>query len=309
MLLTIATLVVVEILLPAYFIFTTVRAQGRDRVDWYLKAITGSAFILFLTLGGRWDWFSIYLRYVPALLFAAALVFGYRRLGNRPFFAGRQGRAWVGTGMAIFEMLLAIGMLLLAARGSFYTTEPVRLSFPLQDGTYYVAQGGSSLAVNYHHSYEAQQFAVDLTELNAIGIRARGIYPQERNAYVIYGETVYSPCNGTVTAVVDTFAGQRPPQADTEHPAGNHISISCQGVTVMLAHLQQDSTMVSEGESVSSGEPLAHVGNTGNTDEPHLHIHAVAGNRENALRGEGVPILLDGQVPVRNTLFDASRQG
>lgn len=307
MLLAIATLVAVEIMLPAYFIYVTLRAKGPDKVAWLLKTVTGGAFILFLTLGGRWDWFSIYLRYLPAGLFAIALVLGYRRLGDQPLFAGRSGRERFGTGMAIFEMLLAIGMVALAVRGSFYASEPIRLSFPLDDGTYYVAQGGSSVAVNYHHPYEAQQFAVDLTELNAIGVRAQGIYPQKRDAYAIYGETVYSPCNGEVTEAIDTFAGQQPPEADSKHPAGNHLLISCQGATVLLAHLQQDSVLVGVGATVASGEPLARVGNTGNTDEPHLHIHAVADAPGGALEGEGVPILLDGKVPVRNTLFHKSQ--
>jgi len=40
------------------------------------------------------------------------------------------------------------------------------------------------------------------------------------------------------------------------------------------------------------------VGNSGNTTEPHLHIHAV--DRQT---GMGLPMIFDGRVPVRNSLF------
>ena len=57
------------------------------------------------------------------------------------------------------------------------------------------------------------------------------------------------------------------------------------------------------GETVGAGQPLAQVGNSGNTTEPHLHIHAVAPNSGGAMEGHGVAIPIDGTFPVRNTVF------
>jgi murein DD-endopeptidase MepM/ murein hydrolase activator NlpD len=120
---------------------------------------------------------------------------------------------------------------------------------------------------------------------------------------------VLSPCAGTVTAAVDSVPAQDPPQRDAEHPAGNHVMLACQEVSVLLAHLQPDSVRVEAGRPVKAGEPLGRVGSSGNTTEPHLHIHAVAGQPDGPLQGDGVPILLDGKLPARNTLFDETTAG
>jgi len=37
-------------------------------------------------------------------------------------------------------------------------------------------------------------------------------------------------------------------------------------------HLQTGSVMVSPGQHLRTGEPIARLGNTGNTDFPHLHF-------------------------------------
>ncbi|TMZ49982.1 M23 family metallopeptidase, partial [Klebsiella pneumoniae] len=51
-----------------------------------------------------------------------------------------------------------------------------------------------------------------------------------------------------------------------------------------------------EGDVVREGQLLGTVGNSGNTSEPHLHIHAEKD-------GEGVPIRFGGRFLVRNNLM------
>jgi murein DD-endopeptidase MepM/ murein hydrolase activator NlpD len=72
----------------------------------------------------------------------------------------------------------------------------------------------------------------------------------------------------------------------------------------LLAHLAQGSVRVGLGQTVIAGQRLARVGNTGNTTEPHLHIHAVRGRVTSpgqlAATGDPVPMLFDGQsAPLR----------
>ena len=78
------------------------------------------------------------------------------------------------------------------------------MNFPLHGGTFYVAQGGDAFWLNRHHMSKSQRFALDIVALNWLGARAWGIYPAALEAYAIYGETVYSPCSGTVTAARST---------------------------------------------------------------------------------------------------------
>ncbi|MGI9182408.1 MAG: hypothetical protein ACR2H9_18165 [Longimicrobiaceae bacterium] len=48
---------------------------------------------------------------------------------------------------------------------------------------------------------------------------------------------------------------------------------------------------------------LGRVGNSGNTTQPHLHIHGERGGTATSiLDGEGVPIRFDGHFLVRNSL-------
>lgn len=72
---------------------------------------------------------------------------------------------------------------------------------------------------------------------------------------------------------------------------------------ILLGHLRQGSVVVSVGQSVVSGTPLGEVGNSGNTTQPHLHIHAERGGPETSiLENEPVPVTYDDRFLVRNSI-------
>lgn len=56
------------------------------------------------------------------------------------------------------------------------------------------------------------------------------------------------------------------------------------------------SIQVKKGEKVDTNRIIGRVGNSGNTSEPHLHIHAER-------KGKGVPILFNGRFLIRNDLI------
>lgn len=187
---------------------------------------------------------------------------------------------------------------------SDYEGEALRLTFPLQNGTYHIGHGGSSKAVNHHFGVLAQKYALDILKVNQWGIRAKGLLPTDLNAYEIFGDKVFAPCAGEVTSVEADLVDNTPPQMDSKNLLGNHVTLFCQGYSVLLAHLKKGSVRVRVGDEVAIGAYLADVGNTGNTSEPHLHIHAVKGNHttkeEIAKTAEGVPLLFDGKFLIRN---------
>lgn len=53
------------------------------------------------------------------------------------------------------------------------------------------------------------------------------------------------------------------------------------------------------------GQPVAEVGHTGNSTEPHLHIHAEV-YRDDLQQYVGVPILFDGKFLVRNSVVHSA---
>ena len=301
MLLPILSILIVLVFFPAYLIYTLLTGRRRDRLSWLLEVLMGAAFVLLVTLIGRWDWLSIYLRFVPLVLYAGAVVLSYRRVRELPFRAESGAQAdWAGGALGT---LLAAGMLGVSVSGWFVAREPVQLAFPFRGGAYYVAQGGSSFIVNYHRSHPEQAFAADITKLNAAGARAAGFRPAALERYAIFGEPVYSPCEGEVVSAEGSLPDLTPPERDPENPPGNHVAIACQGVTVVLAHLQQGSVTVEPGDTVTNGQMLGRIGNSGNTDEPHLHIHAFEGGVMGEELGAGVPVSFEGRMPVRNMVY------
>ena len=62
---------------------------------------------------------------------------------------------------------------------------------------------------------------------------------------------------------------------NTAGPAGNHVIIDTGTERIVLAHLTPGSVQVQPGDRVSAGQQIGNVGSSGNSTEPHLHIHAV----------------------------------
>ena len=100
-----------------------------------------------------------------------------------------------------------------------------------------------------------------------------------------------------------------PPEMDRQHMTGNHVILHCASAWVVLGHLKKGSVQVAAGQLVTQGLRLGRVGNTGNTGEPHLHIHAQRpGTEEAPLSGEPLPIRFDQRYPVRNARIVASQE-
>jgi len=100
---------------------------------------------------------------------------------------------------------------------------------------------------------------------------------------------------------VDGFPDLAPHSVDTGNPKGNHVVIECKGVKVLLGHMKNGSVLARQGTAVKEGQAVGRVGNSGNTFEPHLHIHA-ARSPDASLRGPSVPILFNGRFLSLNSM-------
>jgi murein DD-endopeptidase MepM/ murein hydrolase activator NlpD len=160
--------------------------------------------------------------------------------------------------------------------------------------------------LNIHYDAGAQSYALDIVALAAFGRRASGILPKRSEAYAVFDQPVYAPCGGKVISATDGFPDLSPPERDSENIAGNFVVLACDEVdaTIFLAHLRQGSIVSALGSVVARGEQIARVGNSGNTTEPHLHIHAVRGIEVELRRllrdAQAVPMRFDGRFLVRN---------
>jgi hypothetical protein len=144
------------------------------------------------------------------------------------------------------------------------------------DGAWMVVWGGHSEFRNYHAPTAPQRYAHDI-----VIWRDGSTYTGDgsRNEqYHCYGQPQYAPAAGTVVTVVDEYPDDTPGSAPTSdptiHPAGNHVVIAVgEGEYVLMAHFIPGSLAVAEGDIVSAGEQIGLTGNSGNSSEPHVHIH------------------------------------
>lgn len=269
-----------HVLIAALFLFwmtggryaRALKIRSRPEALLFYAAMAG--FFAFLLLCGAWHIVGYWLRPIVFVLFVLASFDFFARLKNAPDKALRGLRGWgnvlLYSAMAVFFGAQSV----LAVTGRLAPQEHVDLAFPLSEGVYVVGQGGAATAVNYHHAYPPQAYALDILKINPLGLRARGLMPEDPEKYEIYGDAVSSPCDGRVVWVRDGLADSRGPQREREAPAGNAVAIECDGAAILMAHFAENSILVEEGQTVTAGETLGRVGNSGNTTEPHLHIHA-----------------------------------
>lgn len=103
-----------------------------------------------------------------------------------------------------------------------------------------------------------------------------------------------APCDGTVLRAVDAYPDQIPFRPWPGPAAGNHVRIGTGAEEVLLAHLRPGSVQVARGGLVRRGQVIGQVGNSGNSTEPHLHIHAERNGTGLRLRFEGIKRLSRG---------------
>lgn len=160
---------------------------------------------------------------------------------------------------------------------------------------------GAGPSLHTHHRWvTSEEFAHDFVRFGADGRTFRGDGTKFSDYYA-YGQPVLAAAAGRVIyvygdAVEDPSVMQRPGEAmpaylqrlmaDQDRRlsggagaiAGNHIIVEVGNREYALyAHLKPGSIRVKAGDAVSLGQPLASVGSSGNSTEPHLHFQLCDG--------------------------------
>lgn len=295
--------VVIQLVVPLLLIGIIAVTRQPSRARWLVNVLSFGMVISYMLISSRWDLSSLYLRAVIPVLFLAAAIWSYPRIRVPEADPGKWKvlLAWT-TNLGL--IVLMSGFLWFSLNGYRTPDQAVDLASPLR-GTHVVLNGGVSPFTNGHFRVRSQSYAFDILGVNALGARASWFgSSRDLENYVIWGEPVFSPCDGKVSAVVDGLTDHVPPARDTENLAGNYVLIECGDIEVLLAHLRSGSVQVTVGQSITTGDPLGEVGNSGNTSEPHLHIHAEKGSEPGViLDGKSVPITIEGRFLVRNSVF------
>jgi hypothetical protein len=166
--------------------------------------------------------------------------------------------------------------------------EPVVISPPLR-GKHWCVGGGYSGKLGHrramfpidNHLFAAQTYAIDWEQLNDENLSCTGD-PKKDESYPGYGNAVYAVADGTVYGTKEGFKNQVPGTAvgkeRISYPGGNSITIDIgNGLYAFYAHLKPGSIKVKQGEQVKRGQVIAELGNSGNSSDPHLHMHITTG--------------------------------
>jgi len=196
---------------------------------------------------------------------------------------------------------------------------PAVVVAPPLKGSRWVMGGGCCTPYSYHRGATlplngairvAERFAIDFVQLNDKDMLIDGPM-KELSSYAFFGDEIYSVADGTVVATEDGLPeqvpGKLPDGATIQMAAGNHVVVDIgQGRFAFYAHMQPGSLKVKVGDKVTTGQVLGLLGNTGNTDTPHLHFHVMDG--PSPLLANGLPYVFtsftgQGRVTDEQPLF------
>ena len=145
------------------------------------------------------------------------------------------------------------------------------MKLPFQ-GEWYVEWGGPDLEQNYHNAHRNMQGAFDFTMKDQNGKHYRDDGKSNEDYYA-FGKEVISPCQATVVKVIDGIRDNPIGKPAAVNTYGNAIVLETKKEEfLLLAHLQEQSIVVKEGQQVNEGDLLARCGNSGYSNAPHLHF-------------------------------------
>jgi hypothetical protein len=264
-------------------------------------------------MAGRLAGAVLRLRTVFALAVAAVLVVAS--------FTGPRWLTWAATaGFAVALVLLFVPA---AAPGTRRAPMPVQ---PPVRGRWTALNSPASRTPSHGTHAYGQTYAIDLVHEPDPARPRAGLtrWPLARRprTFPSFGQPVLAPADGVVVRVSDW---QRDHWSRTSWPAviylmlieslvreatgpgrvvGNHLVLDLgDGAYALLAHLRRRSALVSKGDRVQAGQPLAACGNSGNSSEPHLHFQLM--DRRGVLLASGLPFTFPGGVPCTGQVLAA----
>ena len=177
------------------------------------------------------------------------------------------------------------------------------IAAPLRGGGWVSANGccdaitshrGAVIAVNGQQN-APERFAIDWVQID----KDRKLYSGDGSKltdFAYYGDTIHSVADGLVVNMWDESDEQVPLKpAVGLVPAsigGNMLVVDIGGgAYAFYAHFQRGSLKAKVGDRVTKGQVLGLLGNTGNTDAPHLHFHLMDGPVP--LFANGLPFVLE----------------
>lgn len=249
-------------------------SRFRSVLRWIVPVTVGLLLLLFWGLflsGGMqairgWWLLSLFGLFVAPLMFLIVVVYA---LVKRRF----SGPIGVTLGLALLALwpgAWLLNLLTITFPVSLEETGPSATVRLPSNELLRVGWGGDYVGVNYHAAFPEQRWAYDLMVEPAV----HGSLKLED--YGCYGTPVVAPVTAYVHDAIDGEPDQEPGKVspDVKDATGNSVVLRLEtGTYLIIGHLKQGSVRVRGGDRVMEGELIGLCGNSGNTSEPHIHIH------------------------------------
>ncbi|MCX5810733.1 MAG: M23 family metallopeptidase [Proteobacteria bacterium] len=142
-----------------------------------------------------------------------------------------------------------------------------------------------------------ERYAFDSAEFNDDFTATHNGDPKVNESYFNYKKTVYAVANGKVVQIQDGLPENKGNLMDiknfdqADQLGGNFLIQDIgDGRYAYYYHCVPGSFLVKTGNMVKEGDPVALLGNSGNSTEPHLHFHIADG--PNPWASNGLPFVL-----------------
>lgn len=296
-----------QLVVPLTLLGTIAIRPPLSRAGLLVSAVLWVGLLLAIVELGDW---TVLPRWLPDVLAALSIpiLWRWRKRVRSAQVWPRGKRAILLSMLAVVATVACVAAAWLGAGGRQLPDVPVAdLAFPLRGGTFVVASGGANELLDFHvvKSVDKRfiahpEYRTDFVRLNAMGMRASGLFPDDPWRYSVFGTAVIAPCAGVVTNAEGSLPDLAVPASDPHSTLGNHIVLDCGGIIVTLAHLRQGSLSVRQGQRIDTGATMAAVGNSGDSREPHLAITAKRRGTALLLGGDAMPMRFAGRYLTRN---------
>lgn len=182
-------------------------------------------------------------------------------------------------------------------------TQPIEISSPLRGSRWVDANGCCDLTphrlaispINGQFNVP-ERWAIDWVQLTGSNALFSGD-KTKLESYPTYGNDILAVADGPIVAMTtdrpEQVPGTNPTGLTLDEFGGNYIVQDIGGGHfAFYAHLEPGNPKgVTVGQVLRQGDTIALLGNTGNSDAPHLHFHIM--DSPSPLASNGLPFLID----------------
>ncbi|MDO9511256.1 MAG: M23 family metallopeptidase [Bacteroidales bacterium] len=178
---------------------------------------------------------------------------------------------------------------------------PIAISSPVK-GTNWLFINQSTLGYHFNAMFfqqgiigTAERYAFDNLQLNEDQVTHVGD-PRINESYFNYKDTLFAVADGAIMLLKDGRPENSGNARDVsinslDEYGGNYIILNMGNSRfAVYGHCVPNSFLVNQGDNVKEGDPIALLGNSGNSTEPHLHFQIC--DEQNMFMSKGIPFVI-----------------